>query len=73
MAITYLQQFIQQFRALLAIVILCIIAISSICVMTLTSEQQPALDLGRLDNLLTHLYAMTENISAEINNTIQAN
>lgn len=68
-----LQKFIQQFRALLAIVLLCIITISSFCVMTLSSEKQSVTNLDKLQNLIFHLSAMTRNFSANINDTIIKN
>ena len=61
-----LRQFIQQFRGLLAIVLLCTVTISSFCALTLTQEKE---SISQLDTLL-RLSLELLNITSPLDNSI---
>lgn len=62
-----LQKFIQQFRGLLAIILLCVVTISSFCALTLSEDKKT---VSELDNLLTTLLASVQLTSPRLNNSV---
>lgn len=64
-----LQQFIKHFRALLAIIMLCIVTISSFIALTLSKENEAATEINKLENILTTLLASVGSSPIPVNQT----